>query len=85
MDDIDAYELLAKSCPPSFSRVKIVELLGGLLSVGRLANLDSEGKGPQGRIMIGKKVGYIREPFFDWLRARDKASAKASAKPKSQE
>lgn len=82
MNETDAYELLAKSLPPTFSRVKAVELLGGLISVGRLANLDSQGKGPQGRIMLGKKVGYAREPFIAWLRARG-GDAKSKGKSKA--
>lgn len=76
----DPYAELERAMSPVFSRVAAVRYLGGLISVGRLANLDSEGLGPEGRIKLGRKVGYIRGPFIAWLRARDKASGKPKIK-----
>jgi len=77
----DSYSELEKVLPPVFSRVVAAQLLGGLMSVGRLANLDSLGQGPQGRISLGRKVGYERSAFIVWLRSR---GGEASAKPKIQ-
>lgn len=62
-------EKLQETLPPVISRNKISYYLGGLLSVGYMANLDSEGKGPK-RIKIGKRCGYLREDLIDWLRSR---------------
>lgn len=82
----DIYSELEKIMPPVFSRVEAARMLGGMISVGRLSNLDSQGQGPQGRIFVGKKCGYERSSFISWLRTRgDKASVQPKPKPKSQE
>ncbi len=60
---------LQETLPPVISRNKISHYLGGLLSVGYMANLDSEGKGPK-RIRIGKRCGYLREDLIAWLKDR---------------
>lgn len=65
----DAYTELEHTLPPILSRSDIHRLLGGLISVGRLANLDCEGKGPR-RITLGRKVGYTRSDFIVWMRSR---------------
>jgi len=62
-------EKLQETLPPVISRNKISYYLGGLLSVGYMQNLDSEGKGPK-RIKIGKRCGYLREDLIEWLRSR---------------
>ncbi len=43
---------------------------GGLLNARTLANLDSLGKGPTGRIRIGKKVCYPTKNLVEWLQHR---------------
>lgn len=48
---------------------------GGLVNAKTLANLDSLGKGPKGRLRLGRKVGYPSRPFFEWLAARLKPAA----------
>jgi hypothetical protein len=35
-----------------------------------LANLDSQSKGPAGRIRCGRKVAYPVNEFIKWLEAR---------------
>jgi len=35
-----------------------------------LANLDSAGKGPAGRIRCGRRVAYPVNEFIKWLAAR---------------
>lgn len=67
----DRFTELEKSLPPAFARTEVPRLLGGLISAGRLANLDSEGLGPK-RINLGRKVGYLRGDFIAWMRSRDK-------------
>ncbi|MGO9016910.1 MAG: helix-turn-helix transcriptional regulator [Syntrophobacteraceae bacterium] len=64
---------LEKELPVIFGRAEIRRLLGGVLSPGYLANLDSKGEGPP-RIRIGaRRVGYPRGPFIAWLKARSQA------------
>jgi len=65
----DAYTELERTLPPVISRTEVPRLLGGLISVGRLANLDCLGKGPR-RITLGRKIGYTRADFIAWMRAR---------------
>lgn len=66
----DRFDKLEKTLPPAFARTEVPKLLGGLISAGRLANLDSEGLGPK-RINLGRKVGYLRGDFIAWMRSRD--------------
>ena len=77
----DYYEKLKESMSPMFGRIEAVRYLGGTLYVGRLANLDSLGQGPQGKVTVGRKVAYFRDPFIAWLRSRGEASAKPKMKP----
>lgn len=63
------YDELLNILPPVIPRKDIERLLGGIISRGHLANLDSAGFGPP-RIEIGKHVGYLRGPFVEWLKQR---------------
>jgi hypothetical protein len=63
---------LRAEMPPAFTRKTACKLMGGLLSPGTLANLDSAGAGPRG-IRAGKAVLYERESFLEWLGKRMKA------------
>jgi len=45
-----------------------------------MANLDSLGKGPKGRIRIGKKVAYKVEDLVKWMQERAAGCDKASKK-----
>ena len=65
----DAYTELEKTLPPILSRTEVPKLTGGLVSAGRLANLDSLGQGPR-KITLGRKVGYTRADFIAWMRSR---------------
>lgn len=60
---------LRENLPPVVARKNIDRYLGGLISSGYLANLDSEGLGPR-RIQCGRNVGYLREDLVDWLEER---------------
>lgn len=60
---------LERTLPPILARTEVPKLTGNLISAGRLANLDSEGKGPR-KIKVGRKVGYTRADFIAWLRSR---------------
>lgn len=65
----DAYSELEKTLPAIISRTDAPRLLGGIISAGRLANLDSLGLGPR-KITLGRKVGYTRADFIAWMRSR---------------
>ena len=58
------------SVPFFVTREKAVELLGGAIARGTLANLDSAGLGPDERLIIGGKAAYTRESFKRWVKAR---------------
>ena len=73
----DRFTELEKTLPPAFARTEVPKLLGGLISAGRLANLDCEGLGPK-RINMGRKVGYLRGDFIAWMRSRSGESQGAS-------
>jgi hypothetical protein len=54
--------------PAVFVRQQGRELTGGMIDGRTLANLDSKGEGPEGKVKMGKtKAGYLREPFVDWF------------------
>ena len=62
---------LAENWPSAFvAREKVSEFSGGVLHPRTLANLDSLGKGPKGRVRIGRKVAYPVENLIKWLEAR---------------
>lgn len=65
----DSYAELERTLPPILSRTEVPKLTGGLISAGRLANLDCLGQGPR-RITLGRKVGYTRADFIAWMRSR---------------
>jgi len=65
----DQIDFLEQTLPPIIARVEVPRYAPGLISVGRLANLDSEGKGPR-TIKIGRKTGYTRQDFIAWISTR---------------
>lgn len=52
------------------ARTEIGKFTGGMIREKYLANLDSLGKGPAGRIRCGRKVAYPVNEFVKWLEAR---------------
>lgn len=60
---------LRRTLPPLVARKKLDQYLGGIISKAYMANLDSRGEGPP-QVRFGKNVGYLRDPFVDWLQAR---------------
>ena len=45
---------------------------GGVLSPKTMANLDSQGLGPEGRISCGRKILYPVDNLISWMRGRAK-------------
>jgi len=56
--------------PPFIARKDVGRLLGGCISPKSLANLDSLGRGPEGRMHNGKLVAYPTGELLDWLDKR---------------
>lgn len=61
---------LRSSLPPIVPRTRVGELTGGAIAPQTLANLDSQGRGPAGAFLLGRKLCYRREEFVAWLEAR---------------
>lgn len=55
---------------PIVARTEIERFTGGMISEKYLANLDSAGKGPAGRVRCGRKIAYPVDALVDWLSAR---------------
>lgn len=69
LDDLRSQ--LLETCPPLIARSEVGRITGGLINPRTLANLDSQGQGPKGKVAMGKiRVGYLREPFIDWFCGR---------------
>lgn len=60
---------LHKTLPAIIARKDIDKYLGGVISKGYLANLDSNGNGPP-KVKIGRHVAYLRAPLIEWLAMR---------------
>jgi hypothetical protein len=58
--------ILLRTLPPVIARKDINVHLGGLISSGYLANLDSKGLGPKA-LKSGRRVAYLREDLVAWL------------------
>ena len=68
---IPSFTLMAEKWPsPLVSRDQVEKFTGGIVTQKYLANLDSQGRGPKGRIRIGRKVAYPVVEFISWLESR---------------
>ena len=61
---------LHSALPPIIPRTRVGQLTGGAIAPQTLANLDSQGRGPAGAFLLGRKLCYRREEFIAWLEAR---------------
>lgn len=62
---------MADKWPSAFvARTESEKFTGGMIGEKYMANLDSAGKGPSGRIRCGRKVVYPVNEFIKWLEAR---------------
>jgi hypothetical protein len=65
---------MADKWPSAYvARKDVAKFTGGLVSPGTLANADSQGTGPEGRISIGRNVGYPAIALVSWLAERASA------------
>jgi hypothetical protein len=51
-------------------RGQVQTITNGLYTAGTMANIDSEGEGPEGAFYIGRKKCYPVDSFCEWLIAR---------------
>ena len=50
-----------------FTREGLVEFSNKAISLGHLANLDSQGAGPEGAFYLGRKRVYPKSAAVNWL------------------
>jgi hypothetical protein len=68
------FHLMAEKWPSLFvARSEVKRFSGGILTGKYLANLDCAGKGPPGRIRVGRKVAYRVDSLVEWLQSRSTA------------
>ncbi len=58
---------------PFVARSELERFSGGILTAKYLANLDCAGKGPSGRIRVGRKVAYPVAKLIEWMEQRAQA------------
>lgn len=62
---------LAERWPSAWvARTEVDRFTGGVMSEKYLANLDSRGLGPKGRIRVGRKIAYPINALIEWLAGR---------------
>ena len=55
---------------PYVARRQVSEFSGGMLHHRTMANLDSLGKGPAGRIRMGRTIAYPTSALVEWMEER---------------
>lgn len=71
------FQALADKWPSAFvARTEAEKFTGGLIGEKYMANLDSAGKGPAGRIRCGRKIVYPVNEFIKWLESRSQVIEK---------
>jgi len=61
------------------ARSEVARFTGGMIQPGTLANLDSKGLGPEGKIRVARKVAYEVRAFVKWLERRNPVDAGMAA------
>jgi hypothetical protein len=72
MSHPDLSILAARWPSPLVAREKVSEFSGGIVTPKTLANLDSIGEGPKGRIICGRKIAYPVDQLVTWLESRSR-------------
>ena len=67
---VDLSQLKARWPSAFVARTEIKTFSGGLISEKYVANLDSQGAGPEGRFKVGRKVAYPIDALVAWLEGR---------------
>ena len=67
----ETLDALRRAWPsPVITRGQVEKFTGGALTGKTMANLDSRGEGPPGRIKMGRQTVYRMNEFLVWLRGR---------------
>lgn len=74
MKKIDLYALEDKWRAPFVARREVYRFSGGIVTPRHLANEDSRGTGPVGKITVNGRVAYPTASLVAWLEARLKSS-----------
>jgi len=65
------FQQMAERWPSALvARTESARFSGGAISEKYLANLDSQGRGPKGRVRVGRKVCYPTIELARWLESR---------------
>jgi hypothetical protein len=65
---VNTIKKAGESWPSTFvARSRVPDFTGGLLSVGTMANRDSDGTGVKGAFRIGRQVCYPVDSLCEWL------------------
>lgn len=71
MENKNVFQSMADRWPSSFvARTEVERFTGGIISEKYLANLDSQGRGPAGRVRCGRKIAYPVATLVKWLESR---------------
>ena len=71
MDTTPSFHDMADRWPSAWvARTEVEHFTGGIVSEKYLANLDSLGKGPEGRVRVGRKIAYPVLSLIKWLESR---------------
>jgi len=69
-----SFQSLKRTWPSAWvSRTEVEKFTGGIINQKYLANLDSAGRGPEGRVRCGRKICYPVDSFIRWLENRSQA------------
>jgi hypothetical protein len=67
MDITHIIKKLKESMPPVFTRKELPKLLGGILTVGHMSNIDAAKLGPP-RMRLKRHVIYEKDSFLEWFK-----------------
>ncbi|WP_052464585.1 hypothetical protein [Geoalkalibacter subterraneus] len=69
-EHFDFAQLSEKWQSPLVARSEVKNFSGGLLNGRTLANLDSQGRGPRGKVVVGRRVAYTAKSLVEFLEER---------------
>ncbi len=77
MKKVDLCALEEKWGAPFVARREVYRFSGGIVTPRHLANEDSRGTGPAGKITVNGRVAYPTASLVAWLEARLKSPDRA--------
>jgi len=64
------FQKMEEEYPLIIFRSSVAQLTEGGINPRTLANLDSQGLGPDGMFYVGRKAAYFRANYIRWIRSR---------------